>query len=95
MDVAANLTSVINNAELVLRELERNGHGESAGELRGLISGLGEARTREESLVGIEGMCHIKWLGELNIPNMSVKKWWGLLENLRATATAKLNEIRK
>ncbi|WP_426196929.1 hypothetical protein [Massilia sp. DWR3-1-1] len=38
--------------------------------------------TRNDALKQIEMRCHVKWLGDLYLPRLSQKDWWGRLEKL-------------
>ncbi|MDR3158828.1 MAG: hypothetical protein LBU11_07420 [Zoogloeaceae bacterium] len=42
--------------------------------------------TRENALRQIETRCHVKWLGDLYLPELSLQEWWGQLEELRKSA---------
>ena len=34
-------------------------------------------KTRKDALEQIEIRCHVKWLGDLYLPYLSQKDWWG------------------
>jgi len=40
------------------------------------------AETRKGALKQIDMRCHVKWLGDLYVPHLSQKDWWGRLEKL-------------
>ena len=40
------------------------------------------AETRKNALKQIDMRCHVKWLGDLYLPHLSQKDWWGRLEKL-------------
>lgn len=41
---------------------------------------------RTDALKQIEMRCHVKWLGDLYLPHLSQKDWWGQIQKLgRAT----------
>ena len=37
---------------------------------------------RRKGFTQIGMRCHVKWLGDLYLPHLSQKDWWGKLENL-------------
>lgn len=44
------------------------------------------ADIRKDALRQIEMRCHMKWLGDFYLPNLSQKDWWGRLEKLGRSA---------
>lgn len=49
--------------------------------------------TRKEALKQIEIRCHVKWLGDLYLPHLSQKDWWGRLEKLGNSAKKYVQSI--
>ena len=88
-----DFSDVIRKAEDVLQVLEQYQHEESAAQLKTLMSQLSEPWLQKQALQGIEDMCHIKWLGDLNTGTISLKKWWALLERLRVSANRCMRQL--
>lgn len=56
--------------------------GEIIGELEKAVAQLADDSTRLEALRQIQGMCHVKDLGDLNMGQFSDHEWWNLLARL-------------
>jgi hypothetical protein len=41
---------------------------------------------RENALLEIEARCHVRWLGDLSLPQVSLREWWRQLEALGKSA---------
>jgi hypothetical protein len=70
----------------IVSDLHQGGFIKDADELR-LLANLASdqnllADTRKDALKKIEMRCHVKWLGDLYLPHLSQKDWWGKLEKL-------------
>lgn len=73
-----NLTSV---AEKVIHHLKANGFTAEADELEQLLLEAGASKAARKA---IYDRCHIKWLGDLPIQDMTLGEWLGLLEEVKA-----------
>jgi hypothetical protein len=77
---ANNLNSAV---EKVIHHLKANGFTAEADELEQLLA---EAVASEAARKAIYDRCHIKWLGDLPIQEMTLEEWLGLLEEVKAAA---------
>jgi len=70
----------------IVSDLRQEGFIKDADELQHLANfALDQtllAETRKDALKQIDMRCHMKWLGDLYLPNLSQKDWWGRLEKL-------------
>ena len=70
----------------IATDLNRGGFVKEAIDLQQLAkSALDEtmlAGSRKAALKQIEMRCHVKWLGDFYLPDLSQKNWWGKLEKL-------------
>ncbi len=77
--------------EQVLDILKENGFHEDAAELADLIHTLLKDQSKSQSSAKeIEGLCHVKALGDLNIQTISYSEWGILLEKLSSYAKKKV-----
>lgn len=78
------LSDLINS---IVSELNQGGFINDAGDLRRLANLASDqtllAEARNDAFKQIEMRCHVKWLGDLYLPQLSQKDWWGMLEKLR------------
>jgi hypothetical protein len=81
----------------VSETLDSAGFAEQAAELRRLGETAADQKipgqVREEALKQIEMRCHVRWLGDLFLPDLSLQAWWEMLGKL-ARATKKYRRRR-
>jgi hypothetical protein len=51
------------------------------------------ADMRNDALKKIQIRCHVKWLGDLFLHNLSQNEWWGKIEKLGKSATKKMQSF--
>jgi len=51
------------------------------------------ADTRKDAFKKIGMRCHVKWLGDLYLPHLSQKDWWGKLEKLGRSTKKQVQAI--
>ncbi|WP_426111650.1 hypothetical protein [Massilia sp. PWRC2] len=81
----------------IISELNQAGFIDDAGDLQRLANLASDqtllAATRNDALKQIEMRCHVKWLGDLYLPQLSQKDWWGMLEKLRRSTKKNFQSI--
>lgn len=81
----------------IISELQQGGFIKEADELRCLADlALDQTQlvdTRKVALQQIEMRCHVKWLGDFYLPNLSQKEWWGRLEKLGRSTKKYMHSI--
>jgi hypothetical protein len=75
----------------IVSDLHRGGFIKDADDLQRLANlALDQTllvNARNDALKQIGIRCHVKWLGDLYLPHLSQKDWWGRLEKLRKLTT--------
>lgn len=75
---------------IIASDLYQAGFTKDADELKQLASSALDqtlsADYRKDALAQIETRCHVKWLGDFYLPQLSQKNWWGRLEKLGKSA---------
>ena len=86
---------VITLAREVVVALGQHGHNLAATDLNNLINNLlsGNAQVQHEVLQNIRERCDVRWLGDLYMQGMTLKEWWGILEQLKTAAGRALKAI--
>ncbi len=81
----------------IVADLRQGGFIKDADELEHLANlALDQtllADTRKDALKQIEMRCHVKWLGDLYLPHLSQKDWWGRLEKLGRSTKKQVQTI--
>ena len=81
----------------IVSDLHQGGFIRDADELRQLANFALDsslvAETRKEAFKQIEMRCHVKWLGDIYLPHLSQKEWWGRLEKLGRSAKKHMQSI--
>ena len=81
----------------IVSELNQGGFINDAGDLQRLANLASDqtllVETRNDALKQIEMRCHVKWLGDLYLPQLSQKDWWGMLEKLRRSTKKNFQSI--
>ncbi|MGJ7915272.1 hypothetical protein ACI48D_07305 [Massilia sp. LXY-6] len=81
----------------IISDLRQGGFVKDADELQHLANlALDQtllADTRKDALKKIEMRCHVKWLGDLYLPHLSQKEWWGKLEKLGRSTKKQVQAI--
>ncbi|MEC5408444.1 hypothetical protein VOM14_23110 [Paraburkholderia sp. MPAMCS5] len=89
------MTTLAEQSELIARDLEAGGFASEATEIRNLLeTARDESQSttmRVKALEQIHMRCHVKWFGDLYIPQLTQKEWWCRLEAL-SRATQKMQK---
>jgi hypothetical protein len=84
------MTRLIELTEQIAGHLSSAGFSKHADELlelyRTAVNEKISNNERIEALNQIEMRCHIRWLGDLYVPQLSLQDWWGRLEKLNKAA---------
>lgn len=70
-----NLTSIKSQIDEITKLLIESGHEENAAQLSKLKISLDDEDNSNAVLTHISGLCHIKALGDLSMPNMTGWDW--------------------
>lgn len=82
-----HLKDLIIAVDAVSQHLSANDFTTEANELQGLLSIAVQANEDSPAaLKAIHDRCHIKWLGDLPIRELTVNEWLNLLENVKTAA---------
>lgn len=89
-----NFLELITNT---VSDLHQGGFIKDADELQQLgnlaLDQTLSATSRSRALKEIELRCHVKWLGDLYLPQLSIKDWWSRLEKLRRSTRKYMQSI--
>jgi hypothetical protein len=81
----------------IVSDLHHGGFIKDADELQHLANLASDqtllADTRKGSFKKIGMRCHVKWLGDLYLPHLSQKDWWGKLEKLGRSTKEQVQAI--
>lgn len=92
-------SSALNQAITLGREvvvaLSQHGHDLAAMDLDTLLNNLssGDTQVQRDVLRNIRERCDVRWLGDLYMQGMTLKDWWGILEQLKIAAGRALKSI--
>lgn len=82
----------------IASDLRRGGFMKDANDLQHLANLALDhtmlATARKDAFTQIEMRCHVKWLGDFYLPNLSQKDWWGRLEKLGKSTRKHMKSIR-
>lgn len=82
-----HLNDLIIAVAVVSQHLSANGFTTEADELQGLLAIALQANAHSPAAFkAIHDRCHIKWLGDLPIRELTVNEWLNLLEKVKIAA---------
>lgn len=84
------MTNFLDLIASIASDLQQEGFIKEADELQNLATvALDQTllqNIRKDALKEIEMRCHVKWPGDIYLPHLSQKNWWGRLEKLGRSA---------